>query len=304
MNFSSEPSKWLLEGLEFDTRLFHVGRYCGQWQASTQGLARASFHLLVEGECWLHLDTPPRSVALHEGDAVFLLRDLSFRLSAIAEREQARVAPRQSMEPMAGNEGTGLVCGFFHVRPGLSSLLLEGLPDHLLLRAGDAGSGAVRQVFELILAECQRVEGPSDAVLERLSHLLFLYVLRERQTSLDDLQGLLGLARQPQFAPLLEQLIARPGDAWSLEQMAELCGLSRSAFCKRFRELAGTSPGQVLLNLRMHQACRLLRQGQPVAEAAEACGYQSLAAFSRAFDKLVGVPPGSYRRQFSGGSPQ
>src|SRR5690606_5330142 len=144
MNLSAEPFKWLLDGLEFDTRLFHVGRYCGQWQASTHGLARASFHLLVRGECWLHLDTPSRSVALREGDAVFLLRDLNFRLSALAEPEQARIAPRQNMAPMGGNEGTGLVCGFFQVRPGLSTLLLEALPDYLVLRAGDAGSGAVR----------------------------------------------------------------------------------------------------------------------------------------------------------------
>ena len=47
---------WLLEGLELDASLFHVGRYCGGWHASTQGMGRASFHLVVQGDCWLHLD--------------------------------------------------------------------------------------------------------------------------------------------------------------------------------------------------------------------------------------------------------
>ncbi len=109
--------------------------------------------------------------------------------------------------------------------------------------------------------------------------------------------GDLGHRRHPQFAELLERLIAQPQQAWPLEQMAELTGLSRSAFCKRFQELAGTSPGHVLLTLRMRQACRLLQQGRPVAETADACGYQSVAAFTRAFSKVVGVFAAAYRKQ-------
>ncbi|WFS21159.1 AraC family transcriptional regulator [Pseudomonas sp. 905_Psudmo1] len=301
MNSSTAPFEWLLDSLELDASLFHVGRYCGSWQASTHGLARASFHLLVQGECWLHLHEREQSIALHSGDAVFLLRDLPYRLSDAASPEQAQCNPRIAMQTLDTNarDGVSLVCGFFHFRPGLSSLIIDALPDHLILRAGDPGSSAARRLFELIMEECSRSEGPAGALLERLSHLLFLYVLREQSQTVADLGGLLGLARHPQFAELLECLIAEPQQAWPLEQMAELTGLSRSAFCKRFQELAGTSPGHVLLSLRMRQACRLLQQGQPVAEAADACGYQSVAAFTRAFSKVVGVLPGAYRKQFA-----
>ncbi|WPP47007.1 AraC family transcriptional regulator [Pseudomonas sp. AN-1] len=299
MNSSTTLIDWLLESLELDASLFHVGRYCGGWHASTQGMARSSFHLLVQGSCWLHVDgQAPQQ--LQAGDALFILRDVPYRLSGEASSEAACAAPRgqmQALEPGA-EEGVGLVCGFFHFQPGLSELIVDSLPTCLLLRAGDPTLAAARSLFELILAECAREQGPSAGVLERLSQLLFLYVLRQHGTTSTsgELRGLLALARQPAFGGLLERLIAAPAEAWTLEQMAACVGLSRAAFAKRFHELAGQTPGQVLLGLRIRAACRLLKEGQAVAEVAEAVGYQSVAAFTRAFDKLIGLPPGAYRR--------
>lgn len=297
MNSSAPLIDWLLESLELDASLFHVGRYCGGWHASTHGLARASFHLLVQGSCWLHLDGQPAQ-ALAAGDALFILRDVPYRLSGEASSAAACAAPRGQMQALdAGAEdGVGLVCGFFHFHPGLSELIVDALPTCLLLRAGDPALSAARSLFELILAECARPQGPSAGVLERLSQLLFLYVLRQHGSAGGELRGLLALARQPAFAALLERLIAAPAEDWTLERMAAGAGLSRAAFAKRFHELAGQTPGQVLLGLRMREACRRLKEGETVAEVAEAVGYQSLAAFTRAFDKVVGLPPGAYRR--------
>lgn len=303
MNSSMSPIEWLLESLELDASLFHVGRYCGGWHASTHGLARASFHLLVQGSCWLHVDgQEPQHLAA--GDALFILRDVPYRLSGEASGAAACAAPRGQMQALelSAEEGVGLVCGFFHFHPGLSELIVDSLPTCLLLRAGDPALAAARSLFELILAECARTQGPSTGVLERLSQLLFLYVLRQHGETAGELRGLLSLARQPAFAGLLEQLIAAPAEDWSLERMAACTGLSRAAFAKRFHELAGQTPGQVLLGLRMREACRLLKDGQAVAEVAEAVGYQSVAAFTRAFDKVVGVPPGAYRRSHGLGS--
>ena len=83
---------------------------------------------------------------------------------------------------------------------------------------------AARNLFELILQECERLPAPSSALLERLCHLLFLYVLRQQVLDNSALGGLAALARQPAFADLLEQLIARPADAWTLESMAACTG--------------------------------------------------------------------------------
>lgn len=299
---SSPLVDWLLDSLELDASLFHVGRYCGGWHASTQGLARASFHLVVQGHCWLHLEGEA-PVRLDGGDAVFLLRDLPYRLSDAASAEAAACQPRQAMTALElqAEDGVGLVCGFFHFHSGLSALIIEALPAYLVLRAEEPSQRAARSLFELILEECARQPAPSQQLLERLSHLLFLYVLRQQVLDNPGLGGLVALARQPQFAGLLERMIEQPQLPWTLEDMAACAGLSRSAFFKRFNETCGQSPGQVLLALRMGQACRLLKADQSVAEVAAAVGYQSVAAFTRAFHKSTGQQPGAYRRGRDGG---
>ncbi|MGE7990650.1 cupin domain-containing protein [Pseudomonas sp. NPDC089554] len=301
---SSHLVDWLLESLELDASLFHVGRYCGGWHASTQGMGRASFHLVVQGHCWLHIDGYPEALRLESGDAVFLLRDLAYRLSSDADPLEACAQPRQTMQALdlESGDGVGLVCGFFHFQSGLSSLIVEGLADWILLRAGDPAGSAARALFELILAECRREPAPSQTLLERLTHLLFLYVLRQQVHGNATLGGLIALARQPAFAGLLERLIEEPGQPWPLETMAACTGLSRSAFFKRFNELAGQSPGQLLLALRMRHASQLLRSGNTVEQVGAQVGYQSVAAFTRAFAKAVGVQPGAYRKQHEGRS--
>nr|MBF3180793.1 AraC family transcriptional regulator [Pseudomonas aeruginosa] len=94
MNSSNPLVDWLLDSLEVDTSLFHVGRYCGGWHASTHGLARASFHLVVQGHCWAHVAGSARGWRLDSGDALFFLRDVEFRLSSEATAEAARCQPR------------------------------------------------------------------------------------------------------------------------------------------------------------------------------------------------------------------
>ena len=298
MNSSSALVDWLLDSLELNTSLFHVGRYCGDWHASTHGLASASFHLIVQGRCWLHIDGEPEPQHLNNGDAVFLLRDLVYQLSGEATAVAARECPRRPMLALdsAANDGVGLVCGFFHFHSGLSAMIVDTLPAWIILRAGDPSLTAARNLFALILQECERSPAPSSALLERLCHLLFLYVLRQQVLDNTTLGGLAALARQPAFANLLEQLIARPAEPWTLESMAACTGLSRSAFFKRFNELCGQSPGQVLLMMRMRHACRLFKQDLTVADVSLAAGYQSVAAFTRAFRRITGQQPGAYRK--------
>ena len=119
MNSSSVLVDWLLDSLELDTSLFHMGRYCGDWHASTHGLASASFHLIVQGRCWLHIDGDTTAHRLDNGDAVFLLRDLEYRLSGEPTAAGAQECPRVPMVPLdsAASDGVGLVCGFFTSSP-------------------------------------------------------------------------------------------------------------------------------------------------------------------------------------------
>lgn len=301
MNHSLSSIDWLLESLDPSARLFHTGQYCGRWKASTHGLSDTSFHLVVSGECWIHFKGE-ESRHLSRGDAIFILRGIPYWLSNEASAELAQAMPPRDMTPFTHPpplDGVGLVCGFFDISPGIGQWVLQDLPAYLMLRASDNGTHEASSVFNLILDETRRSSHPSPSLLTRLSDLLLIYVLRERIHHLSGLGGVLGLATSDQFRPLLEQLIDEPGQEWSLDSMADVVGMSRSAFFKRFSERVGQSPGQTLLALRMHLAARYLKRNGSVTEAADLVGYKSIAAFTRAFARHHGQPPGSFRRRYA-----
>jgi AraC-like DNA-binding protein len=134
-------------------------------------------------------------------------------------------------------------------------------------------------------------------VLARLSELMFVEVVRRHLATLPpDQPGWLGGLRDPHVGRALSLLHDRPTEDWSLDELASQVGLSRSALAERFTHFVGTPPMQYLAQWRMQLAAGLLANGSSsVAEVAFAVGYGSEAAFSRAFKRLVGVSPASWR---------
>jgi AraC-like DNA-binding protein len=286
---------WLVSGLELHASVFHVGQYCGDWRASTAGRGRASFHLILRGHCWLHIDRR-KSVELGANDAVFLLRDLPHSLTAEpAPGPACAPRPMQPMNPPLDG-GTGLACGFFDFDGLPAELLADAFPDCLLLRADTPALQSVKPLFALILAEAERENADASPLIARLTEMLFFYLLREMAQGEDIAAGLLAVASRPRFAPLLERLLRDPGRDWSADEMARLVNMSRASFFKHFIDTCGQPPAQFLLGLRMQIAARRLRGGESVLRAAEHVGYQSQAAFTRAFKKVIGEQPGAYQR--------
>ncbi|ENO78737.1 MAG TPA: AraC family transcriptional regulator [Rubrivivax sp.] len=287
---------WLVSSLELDTSVFHVGQYCGSWRASTAGRARASFHLVLRGRCFLHLDGGAAPLQLEDGDAVFLLRDRPHSLTP--ERQPGPACVPRPMGPMQPIEpdGTSLACGFFDFRGLTGAFLVESFPDLLVLRAGSGGLRAVTPVFDLIRAEADRDAEPPSPLIGRLTELLLFYLIREVASQERIGAGLWAVAARPRFAPLLHQLLGHPERDWSVDDMARLANMSRASFFKHFVDASGQPPAQFLLALRMNIAARHLRDGESVTRAAERVGYQSPAAFTRAFHKVLGEQPGAYQR--------
>lgn len=285
---------WIVGNLNLDTTLFHLGQYCGEWEASTSGKAGASFHLILHGRCYLHL-AGQLPIPLAAGDSVFLLQDLPHKLTPDSRPCLGRKQPMDAMTPLR-EDGTGLACGFFRFQGESGKLLLSALPSHLIFRAGSEASARARPVFELILAESQGSAHPAPQLIERLTELLFIFLIRGALDQNDFDSGLLALARHSRFSSLLRELLENPGEHWTLERMAQRSHLSRAAFCRQFTQLCGVSPAQFLQSLRMGMAARQLRQGMRVDEVAEQVGYQSISAFTRAFQRTLGESPGQYRR--------
>ena len=140
--------------------------------------------------------------------------------------------------------------------------------------------------------------GPGNgAVLARLSELLFMDVLRWQLTYISNgPNGWFAGLNDAQVGRALAFLHADPADAWTVGELAQKSGMSRAALARRFVELVGVSPMQYLAGWRMHLARRLLRETNiSVGELAARVGYESEAAFSRAFRRSVGVPPATWR---------
>lgn len=286
---------WLVNGLEIEAALFHVGQYCGDWRGSTAGRGSASFHLILRGDAYLHMEGRP-PVYLNANEGVFLLKDIPHFLTPDAS--PTFPPPTCAMLPMQPEQidGTGLACGFFQLKGLMGDLLKDSFPDYLLIGNDTAASLAIAPLFRLILSEAERNGDMSSPLIERLTEVLFFYMVREIAQQPDMTAGLWAVASRPRFSPLVEHLLHEPGKDWSLDDMAHLVNMSRASFCRHFTLASGQPPAQFLLQLRMKIAAQRLRTGATVPHAAEHVGYQSPAAFSRAFKKVIGEYPGTYQK--------
>jgi AraC-like DNA-binding protein len=159
------------------------------------------------------------------------------------------------------------------------------------------GGGWLEALANLAVAETTAGRTGGECVLARASELMFVEVIRRYVATLPPEQtGWLAGLRDPFVGRALAALHDRPAEPWTVESLAREAALSRSALAERFAHLVGEAPMQYLTRWRMQLAATLLRtRAASVFEAAVEVGYASEAAFSRAFKKIVGVPPAAWR---------
>ena len=264
-----------------------------------------SFHAVTEGCCFGGLvGTDP--VRLESGDVIVFPHGDAHVLSSAPEIP-AKVdleiykVPESQLPLNIKFDGdtsrrTHLVCGFLgcDVRP--FNPLISALPRVLHVRHREDSDGWLGNFMRVALAESRTKRSGGESVLARMSELMFVEAVRRHLESLPPEQtGWLAGLRDPQVARALSLLHARPGFGWTLPALAREAGLSRSALAERFTHLIGLPPIQYLANWRMQVAAGLLARGDKVASVALEVGYDSEAAFSRAFKKLIGRSPKTWR---------
>lgn len=184
--------------------------------------------------------------------------------------------------------------------------LLQGyLPARLVVSAGGADAPGLAGATSAQLANLVallRTEAAADslggfAMLGALSTAMFALTLRLASETSAAPAGLLALAGHPRLAPALSAMFNRPGEPWTLPELARLCNMSRATLARQFQEKLGRSASDLLLDIRMTLAASELRKSAASTGAvAEAVGYQSEAAFQRAFKQSMGVTPAQWRR--------
>ena len=265
------------------------------------------FHLVARGACWGNAvgDEPAR---LEEGDLIVFPQGDAHVLSSApgmrAEPDMAKHARPTTPLPMffelggGGPDRSRVICCFLGCDERPYNPLLSALPRVIHVKAAESqGAGWLGKLLSLAASESGSRRAGGENVLSRLSELMFVETIRQYLETLSPAQtGWLAGLRDPVVGQALSALHAEPSSEWTVQALARLAGASRSVLAERFTEMVGQPPMQYLALWRMQLASRLLAEGEPVSAAASAVGYESEAAFSRAFKKLVGQAPSVWRR--------
>jgi AraC-like DNA-binding protein len=281
------------------------------------------FHAVAAGSCWAGLTGEP-PIRLETGDVVlFPQGDAHVLASAPGARapsvdKEFFFSPRPPQLPFAlalgdeavttarldggGRDRTVVICGFLGLDSHPFNPLLSALPRVLHLPARSLGSGSwVTTFMQAVVTESNQRRPGGEAVLERMSEMLFIEVLRRYVDALPPEQtGWLAGMRDPAVGRVLSLIHRKPAEPWTVERLADEAALSRSTLHDRFVHFLGQPPMHYLTHWRMQRAAGLLRDtNAKLIDVALDVGYESEAAFSRAFKRIVGVAPGAWRRKGS-----
>ncbi len=287
----------------------------------------AIFHVLAQGECWL---TVEGEAPLHvrQGDVIIFPHS---QPHVIASRLGTPPTPLEKILSGSVVEGfprvkfggggaaAKFVCGYLHCDQRFNPLM-GALPVLIWIRRREGGvelettnhgssrrsillppdAGAwLTMTLEYLTAEAAVMQPGSHAILARLAELFYVEVLRRYAHHLPVGQtGWLAGLQDTQVGRALRMLHGDPARSWTVDELARETGTSRSALALRFSELIGESPMHYLTEWRMHLARQILRENRlAIPEVAARVGYNSEAAFSRAFKRSAGLPPGAWVRQ-------
>ncbi|WP_315834642.1 AraC family transcriptional regulator [Bradyrhizobium prioriisuperbiae] len=314
------PIDWLSHLFEMmpvrghlDLRCFYGAPWRIDQPATDPG--EIQYHVLLGGSAMLEDPDGGPPLRLNAGDILLLPHSAAHVLHDGSGKRAKRATNRDGLNfVISENAGSGsrldMLCGRFVLTPPHDRLLQSYLPPRLVVRATDhsaalASTGTATQVEALVAL--MRTESAQDslggrAMLNALSAALFALTLRLASETDQAPHGLLALAGHPRLAPALAVLFHEPAKPWSLPELAKLCNMSRATLARHFQESLGRSASELLTDIRMTLAAHELKAPSASTGAvAEAVGYQSEAAFQRAFKAHMGVTPAQWRRGARGG---
>jgi AraC-like DNA-binding protein len=198
-----------------------------------------------------------------------------------------------------GGAATRFVCGYLACNRSVCRPLIEALPRVLRIPIGDGhASTLLRELLRVGVVESSNSRPGAQSTLAKLSELMFVDALRRYIEKMPpEGKGWLAGVRDAQIGRALALLHAKPDRAWTVDELAREVALSRSALAERFAALVGEPPIQYLMRWRLALAAKALRSGgEAITRVAERSGYESEAAFSRAFKREFGMPPAAWRK--------
>ena len=270
-----------------------------------------SYHVVRQGACWC--ESPGHApLRLETGDVLIVPHGHEYQLASVCGLRTGWTLddalgwframadghlPFVVTEGGDGSERIQLVCGFLGCDALPFNPVLTALPSLLRVRVHDDSRPRLNALLEFAVSESNRARPGSRSVLLRIAELVFVEVLRSYLTTASEgSASWLGGLRDPVVGRALARLHAEPARGWTLPELARDVGASRSVLAERFTSFVGHPPMLYLTRWRIQLAASRLAAGAaPVSAVASEVGYESEAAFCRAFKKVTGVTPASWR---------
>ena len=271
----------------------------GRWGVRYSAFEQPSFCTVLEGSCLLAVDGL-ESITLNAGDLVLMPATPGFTMTGFEPVTPEQINPKTMPSPTGeirhgrrgGRPDMRMLGGYFLFDSPDAALLVSLLPVLLHVR----GEERLSVLVKLVREESLEQRPGRDHVLVRFVEVLLVEALRSTAATGAPAGLIRGLA-DPKLAVAMRLMHGDPSRSWTVEELAKKASLSRSAFFARFTCAVGLPPMEYLLAWRMALAKDLLRNGDAaIATVAERIGYGSASAFSTAFSRYVGQPPGRYAR--------
>jgi AraC-like DNA-binding protein len=288
--------------------------YCRSEFTAPWGLALPAmkssmmFHVVTAGESWLEVDgAEPR--LLRPGDLALVPHGEGHRLTSQVGADAAGLfdLPREMLSERyevlrhgGGGAPTTLICGAVRFDHPAAHHLIKLLPRVISVDAWSSPEIEwIQSTLRFIAAEARELRAGGEAVITRLADILVIQAIRSWIARDPTAQtGWLGALRDKQIGRAVASIHADPGRNWTLPALASKVGMSRSAFAARFTQLVGEPAMRYVVRWKMHTALMWLKsENMSLAGVASRLGYDSEAAFSRAFKRFIGVSPGAARRR-------
>jgi AraC-like DNA-binding protein len=266
------------------------------------------FHLLTEGRASARVEEG-EGVTLEAGDVVIFphgdphIMENGPRTVTVDNGPDVERVLAEGLKVVrlgGGGAVTKFICGYMACEPRLSKVFLSGLPSVFKVSVRDGGSGGwLENSIRFSVDEVLASRAGSEVVLAKLSETLFVETLRRYIAGLPtDQTGWLAGARDPEVGKALALLHRQPAHPWTIADLAKEVGTSRSVVAERFRRYLGQPPMAYLTQWRLQLGAQMLTStSRSVSQIASEVGYESEAAFNRAFKRGFGLPPARFRVQ-------
>lgn len=298
----------IFDTIRLRATLYFRTDYSPPWALTVPACEKAArFHLVIQGRCHVALASG-RTADLNPGDLILIPHGREHSLADTAGRTPA---PLETVVRDSGYDGRGvfvvgrgdptastqMICGHFGFTAAADHPLLRALPEVIVLTPADRARHALLDdTLRLVIRRVFTDGLGAAAAISRLSEVFFIEAVRASIEQCPEMARILGAMTDAQIGRALELMHKDPGRAWTVESIAAEVGMSRSRFADRFAELTGEGPMGYLTEWRLQKAlARLSASEVSIKELAREAGYQSPAAFTRAFAQRFGTPPSDYR---------